>query len=135
MNRHHPYGQFDPHSPRRGNNSPGPANDRGHRYDRGGPPFRGRGGFNRGRGGYNNYDNNMGGGHNAYDQGHPPNDMGGYGYDHPAANSQGYYQNHPYADSTPAHFPPAPLSGGGYNQDYPKYEGVFAIKIKFEQKV
>ncbi|CAA7264776.1 unnamed protein product [Cyclocybe aegerita] len=120
MNRHHPYNSSFEHSPgRRGNSSPGPTGDRGHRHqERGGAPFRGRGGFNRGRGGYSHYDSNMNN-HNSYDQGHNQGDMGGYGYDQLPNSQQPYYQNSNYADSTPAHFPPQPT---GYGHGYPKYE-------------
>ncbi|KAF8963917.1 hypothetical protein BDZ97DRAFT_1818529 [Flammula alnicola] len=124
MNRHHPYNASFEHSPgRRGNNSPGPGTDRGHRYpDRGGPPFRGRGGFNRGRAGYGNYDASMSH-HGPYDQGHHPGDMGGYSnYEHPPSPQQSYYQSNPYADSTPTHFPSPPPQSAGYSQGYPKYE-------------
>ncbi|KAF9486353.1 hypothetical protein BDN70DRAFT_902508 [Pholiota conissans] len=121
MNRHHPYNSSFEHSPgRRGNNSPGPGADRGHRYqDRGGAPFRGRGSYNRGRGGYGSYDNMS---HGAYDQGHNSGDMGPYNnYEPPPSSQQSYYGSNPYADATPAHFPPPPPPG--YGQDYPKYEG------------
>uniref|UniRef100_A0A8H7YAD6 RRM domain-containing protein n=1 Tax=Psilocybe cubensis TaxID=181762 RepID=A0A8H7YAD6_PSICU len=123
MNRHHPYGaNFDHSSPgRRGNHSPAPPGDRGHRYpDRGGPPFRARGGgFQRGRGGYGHYDQGMSN-QGAYDQGPSQNDFGGYNnYEPPPPNhQQSYYQNS-YADSTPAHFPPS-TGQSGY-QDYSKF--------------
>ncbi|KDR85611.1 hypothetical protein GALMADRAFT_218705 [Galerina marginata CBS 339.88] len=122
MNRHHPYGTGFDHSPaRRGNNSPGPAADRGHRYlERGGPPSRGRGGFSRGRGGYGSFDNLSN--HNAYDQGPTQGDYGGYNnYDAPAANTQSYYQTNSYPDSTPTHFPPS-SPPTGYAQAYSKFE-------------
>ncbi|KAF8910020.1 hypothetical protein CPB84DRAFT_1764381 [Gymnopilus junonius] len=121
MNRHHPYNTSFEHSPRRG--SPGPAADRGHRYpERGGPPFRGRGGYSRGRGGYGHYDQGLPN-PSAYDQGHTQPDYSAYNsYEPPPTSAQSYYQSGNYADSTPTHFPPSAPHSAGYNQPYPKYE-------------
>jgi hypothetical protein len=135
MNRHHPYNASFEHSPgRRGNNSPGPGSDRGHRYqDRGGAPFRGRGGFSRGRGGYGNYDTGMNS-HNAYDQGH--GDMVPYNnYEPPPSSQQSYYGSNPYADSTPAHFPPPSSAQSGYSQGYSKYEGALQLRLNTDIKI
>ena len=137
MNRHHPYNGSFEHSPgRRGNNSPGPGNDRGHRYqDRGGAPFRGRGGFSRGRGGYGGYDTNLSN-HSAYDQGHSSSDVDSYGnYERPPLSSQPpYYHSNPYADTTPSHFAPPSSAQSGYGEGYPKYEGAL-LRLNIESRI
>jgi len=131
MNRHHPYSASFEHSPgRRGNNSPGPGPDRGHRYPAaGGGPFRGRGGFNRGRGGYGNFDANMNN-QGAFDQGHNQSELGGYDdYDNPPTTQHSYYQNNNYADSTPTQFPPSATLPTGYNHGYSKFEGALKLRL------
>lgn len=137
MNRHHPYNSSFEHSPgRRGNNSPGPGNDRGLRYqDRGGAPFRGRGGFNRGRGGYGGYDTSLSN-HNSYDQGHNSGTMDYNTYEHPPPSSQPpYYQTNPYADTTPTHFAPPSSAQSGYGQGYSKYEGALQLRLNIKPRI
>ena len=133
MNRHHPYSASFEQSPtRRGNGSPGPGPDRGHRYPAtGGGAFRCRGGFSRGRGGYGNFDASINN-HGAFDQGHNQSNMGGYDdYDNPPTSQHSYYQNNNYADT--AHFPPSATQPTGYNHGYSKFEG--ALKLRLNERI
>ncbi|TFK41933.1 hypothetical protein BDQ12DRAFT_696506 [Crucibulum laeve] len=125
MNRHHPYGGSFENiaAPRRGGSPSGPGPDRTHRFqERGGAPFRGRGGFGRGRGGYGSFEGSMS--HSGYDQGPPQGDMGPYSdYDQGAAQNP-YYQNQNtnYPSGPPAPYAAPPPSGGYESQGFGKFE-------------
>lgn len=129
MNRHHPYGGGGYENPpnRRGGSPGGPGPER-HRFpphDRGGPP-RGRGGYGRGRGGGSNaYAGYDGGGPSPYDQGPPDGDMGYNSYAS-APPPETFYQNG-YGGAlippVPAPYAAVPDHSGGYEQEYPSYEG------------